>query len=224
VSASTKWKPGWLNASPRAPKQRFSSQNASFSANLRCMKFVKWLIIIVASIFGLFVTVTFFLPKDYAVERSLDMAAPAVVIYSQVANLETWQEWNPWNEMDEDMVITMGDTIVGPGASYSWTSEVTGNGTMRIVASDPPSSVTYELVFEGYEEYPSESRFLIDEQEGQSSVSWSFEGSVGEQFFGRWMTLIIDKAVGASFEKGLANLKEKVEAMPAELPVAVPVP
>jgi hypothetical protein len=48
-----------------------------------------------------------------------------------------------------------------------------------------------------------------------TTVTWTFEGTVGDSFFARWMTVMVDKFVGASYEKGLGMLKERCEALAA---------
>lgn len=179
------------------------------------MKFAKWLIGIVALLLGLFILITFFLPKDYAVERSVEIKAPAELVYAQVADLEIWQEWNPWNEMDPDMLIEYGDVSAGPGASYTWQSDVAGDGAMRIIEVDGMEHVRFELVFEGYEDNPAYSSLYISDgpDNGTTTVRWTFEGNVGDSFFGRWMTVMVDKFVGPSYEKGLKSLKERCEIL-----------
>lgn len=182
------------------------------------MKIVKWLIALVAVLFVLFLVITFFLPKSYTVERSMEIDAPAELIYSQVVDLEMWQEWNPWNEMDPEIAIEYGETKVGPGASYTWESDVAGDGAMKIIEATPVEHVRYELIFEGYEELPSYSSIYISPggEDGPSTVSWSFEGSVGDNFFARWMSVMVDKFVGPSYEKGLEALKERCETLAEE--------
>lgn len=182
------------------------------------MKFVKWFIILVAVLLGLFLVITFFLPTDYKIERTVEIEAPAAIVYSQVADLEVWQEWNPWNEMDPDMVIEYGETTVGPGATYTWTSEVAGNGEMTILEATPHEHVRFELIFEGYEDLPSYSSIYMDSGENPetTTVTWTFEGNVGDSFFARWMTVMVDKFVGASYEKGLNMLKERCEALASD--------
>lgn len=182
------------------------------------MKFVKWLIIFVAVLFGLFLLITFFLPREYSVARSIEIEAPAEVVYSQVVDLEAWQEWNPWYEIDPEMAISYGEKKVGTGASYSWESDVAGNGQMTIIATEPNAYVEYELVFEGYEELPSTSGVHITpgEEEEPTAVRWTFEGSVGKNFFARWMSVMADKFIGSSYEKGLQSLKERCEALAAD--------
>lgn len=184
------------------------------------MKFLKWLLIIVAGLLGLFVVVSFFLPKEYYVERSITVSAPAVLVYSQVADLEAWQEWDPWGELDPDMTVSFGESRVGLGASYSWQSETSGNGSMEIVEVDPPNLAKFKLVFEGYEDNPSYSRMLLEAADaiGPTTVTWTFEGDVGEKLFARWMVLLMDKFVGVNYEKGLANLKARCEGMINDAP------
>jgi uncharacterized protein YndB with AHSA1/START domain len=179
------------------------------------MKVVKWLIGAVALLLGIFILITFFLPREYEVERSVEIAAPAELVFSQVVDLEVWQEWNPWNEMDPDMLIEYGELSSGPGASYTWKSDVAGDGGMKIIKVEAMEHVRYELTFEGYEENPAYSSLYITSGEDPttSTVRWTFEGNVGDSFFGRWMSVMVDKFIGPSYEKGLASLKERCEAL-----------
>lgn len=177
------------------------------------MKVVKWVILVIAVLLGLFIAVTFFLPKEYEMSRSIAIEARPGIVYNQVADLEAWQEWNPWSRMDPSIDIEYGEKRVGVGASYSWEGETAGSGTMEIVEAHPPLLVEYHLEFGGYEDTPSTSRILItpDPEGGPTEVTWTFEGSVGDQFFARWMSVMIDSLVGKSYEEGLQALKKRAE-------------
>ncbi|HSH09389.1 MAG TPA: SRPBCC family protein [Oceanipulchritudo sp.] len=182
------------------------------------MKAVKWVIIGVASLLFLFFGITFFLPNAYYVERSVEISAPPVMVYSQVVDLEVWQEWNPWNKMDPDMVITYGEKRVGAGAFYSWSGEIAGGGKMAIIETEAPSHVRYELIFEGFENEPSYSSMILKASDplGPTMVTWTFEGDVGNKLFARWMVVLMDRFVGASYEQGLDALKERCEGLVTE--------
>lgn len=177
------------------------------------MKFVKWCILLVACLLGLLVLITSFLPRDFAVERTLVMEAPPEVVYRQVVDLKAWQEWNPWSQMDPDMMVVFGDTTTGAGAGYAWRSDVAGNGQMNIIEAIPYREVRYKLVFEGFEDLPSYSSMLLKpgQEPGSTSVTWTFKGTVGNKFFARWMSVMVDKFVGASYERGLNALKIQCE-------------
>ena len=178
------------------------------------MKLVKWIIGLVAALFLMFLLITFFLPRSYSVERSILIEAPAPLIYSQVADLEAWQEWNPWGGMDPHMTVSYGETTSGKGASYKWNSEVTGDGLMKILEAVPYSLVRYELGFEGWEDLPSYSSIMIAPipDSNTTEVHWSFEGSSGDRFFARWMSVLMDKFVGSNYDEGLQALKERCES------------
>jgi len=177
------------------------------------MKFVKWFIIAVAAILGIFVAITYFLPRDYYIERSIEIDAPAFLVFANVVDLEAWQTWNPWNQMDPDLKITYGDRKVGAGASYSWSSDVIGGGTMHIVEATAPLQVKYKLVFAGYEDNPGYSDMILsaDSATGPTLVTWTFEGDAGEKFFAAWMAVLMDKLLGPTYDKGLSSLKQKCE-------------
>jgi hypothetical protein len=190
------------------------------------MKFVKWLLISIGLLLGLFVVVTFFLPKDYHIERSVVIEAPALVVYSQVVDLKVCQNWDPWNELDSDMVITYGEKTVGVGASYAWTSEVTGNGSMEIIEATAPTSVRYKLLFEGYEDNPGYSAVLLNAESpvGPTTVTWTFDGDVGDKFFARWFAVTMDAFIGPSYEKGLGMLRDLCEEIVDTMPSGTPHP
>ena len=177
------------------------------------MKAVKWFLIILTSVLALFIAVSFFLPTDYYVDRSVDIDAPLPLVYSQVADLEAWQQWNPWSNVDKDMEVTYGELRSGAGAWYSWKSEAAGNGRMTIIEAEAPTRIRYLLEFEGYEDLPSYSAMLLKTAGGEAptTVTWTFEGNVGDKLFARWMVLLMDKFVGASYEQGLKALKERCE-------------
>lgn len=179
------------------------------------MKIVKWIIGVVAILFLVFVVVTAFLPKDYKMERSVVIDARPGVIYNQLADLEAWQEWNPWNEMEPELTIRFGEKTVGEGAYYEWEGETSGSGRMEIVETQPPFLVRYQLIFEGYEDNPSTSAFRLNplpDGSGTEAV-WSFSGNVGDGYFARWLSVLIDSLVGASYEQGLKALKARCEEL-----------
>lgn len=179
------------------------------------MKVVKWIIGVVAVLFVVFLLVTAFLPTEYSMERRVTIEARPGVIYNQLVDLEAWQEWNPWNEVEPALEVSYGDETIGEGAYYEWSGEASGNGRMEIVETQPPFLVRYRLVFDGYEDNPSRSAFRLDPQSDGSGteVIWSFSGSVGDSFFARWLSVLIDSLVGASYEQGLEALKDRCEEL-----------
>lgn len=61
--------------------------------------------------------------KDYAVERSIVIDAPADVVWQQVNYFENWQHWSPWYAKDSTMEWMLSGTDGEIESGYSWTSE-----------------------------------------------------------------------------------------------------
>lgn len=184
------------------------------------MKFVKWLILSVALLLLVFCAITYFLPREYYIERSTEVKAPALLIFANVADLESWQTWNPWNKMDPDIELSYGEKRVGSGASYSWTSEKIGDGSMHIIEAKAPEYVQYKLLFEGYEDNPGFSEMILKAESatGPTTVTWTFQGETGDKFFAPWMGVMMDKLLGPSYEQGLKDLKQTCESQIQTIP------
>ncbi len=180
------------------------------------MKLAQWTILVVVVLLGGFLGITALLPEQFLVERDTRIAAPIELVFSQVADLEAWQHWNPWKQLDPRMEVEYGPVRSGPGAWYRWRSSVVGDGSLLITHALPPRQVFFEMRFEGYEDLPTTSSLTLSPREdGATAVVWVFSGSASGQFFARWMSVVADKLVGASYERGLQALKERCEALHA---------
>src|ERR1051325_293703 len=99
------------------------------------MKILKKIGIAILSLIVLLVVISFFLPGNMNVERSVVINAPAPVVFDQVNTLKNWEQWSPWQMMDSTMKITYSGPASGKGAGYSWTSKDMGVGTMTLTES-----------------------------------------------------------------------------------------
>jgi hypothetical protein len=158
-------------------------------------------------------------PDTYHVERSIDIGAPAAVIFPSVADLKAMGEWSPWDKRDPAMKKTYSDTTSGVGASYAWEgNKQVGKGRMTITELRVPDHVADKLEF--IEPFPSLAETAMDlKATGPTAthVTWSMDGK--SNFIGKAFSLVMsmDKAVGGDFETGLANLKGIAEAKQAAL-------
>lgn len=148
------------------------------------------------------------LPTEYAVERKMTMKTKRDCPYQQVANLKNSEVWSPWKNRDPSMVWTFGEVTEGEGASYTWTSENSGDGSYRITKVDPGKRVETYIDFgtmgtsEGYWTFERDGEFTI--------VTWGFEGEA-QGIVDRYFTLFMDSMVGPDFEEGLSRIKQVCE-------------
>ncbi|MEO0371640.1 MAG: SRPBCC family protein [Pseudomonadota bacterium] len=165
------------------------------------------LVVLIAILAG----VGMLLPREVTVERSAVINAPAGDIYPRVANLEAFQEWSPWADLDPDARFTFNDIPEGLGAKMEWASDSpeVGNGTMEITEATENEALTLALEFGDMG--GGEAYWSFDEEGEATSVTWGIVADMGAGPIGRWFGLKMDDWVGADYEKGLVNLKTAVE-------------
>lgn len=155
-------------------------------------------------------------PAKYDGSTSLEMDAPPNVVYDIVSDVTTWEEWIPWKEQDESMVLTMGKKTKGLGASYSWTSDRMGGGELVIVEATPPSSLKNQLTFEGFEGN-SYGIWKFDEiGASKTNVTWSMESENTIPFWMRGM-MLMGESLEETFTRGLNDIKVIAEKKAKEM-------
>lgn len=179
---------------------------------------MKKLLIIVGILVVVFFLVGFLLPSEYSTYRSIEVNAPKEIVFNQVNNLQNWPKWSPWQAADPSMKVTFGAKTEGAGASYSWTSEEMGNGSLEVEVSNPYQDIRNKLDFQqqglAYGVWSFE-----DASNGSVKVTWGIEGEATGPI-DRYFVLMMDAMVGPMFEQGLQKLKEVAEAEPLPQPEA----
>ncbi|HEY9030655.1 MAG TPA: SRPBCC family protein [Kangiella sp.] len=178
------------------------------------MKFLKWLLIIIAVLAVILVVVGFLLPQTRHVERSITVAATKDTVFNQVNNLKNFNNWSPWSDIDPNASYSFTGPQSGVGATMAWDSQMkeVGSGTYKIVESNYPNLVKFEMKF-GQEQTPAESSFILEEiSYAETRVTWTLDADFGNDLIGRYMGFfLMEKAIGPQYEKGLDNLKDVVE-------------
>ena len=153
-----------------------------------------------------------FLPRHYAVSRSIVIAAPASAIYPNIGDLKGWSKWGVWFARDPAMEISYSPSTSGVGAWSDWKSKSQGNGRMTVTAEQPATRFDYRLEFPDHGMVASGSMSLAPEGAGSTRVTAGMEGDLGANPMNRWFGVFMDKLIGPDFEGGLANLKRISEA------------
>lgn len=163
----------------------------------------------------LLVLVGLFLPTDYDIRREVTIQAPAAKVHAWVGDLTKWPDWTPWQEHDPSTRVTLGARTTGVGASQTWTSDG-GDGELTFTACSPAEGIAYDMAFlmDG-ERVPAQSTMLYREQGGATTVTWTMQGDAADfmpPVVGGYMNLVMKGAINGEFDKGLAKLKQVVEA------------
>ena len=174
---------------------------------------MKKILITIASFIGILVIVGLFLPTKYKVKRELEINASAEKLYELIGDLKNWERWSPWKDDDPTLKIEYGEQTVGVGAGYSWVSEETGNGRLKITKADPDSGIEYDLFFEGYEEkYIAGLNYKPISHKNKYTVSMYMEGDMGVPVLGGYVLLVMKYCLKRDFDKGLRKLKKEAES------------
>ncbi|MBV2360324.1 SRPBCC family protein [Thalassococcus sp. CAU 1522] len=175
------------------------------------MKFLKWTLGTLAGLIAIFAIVGMLLPRQVTIERSIRIDAGVEQVFPHVAGLKAMAAWSPWLDRDPDVQLTYSGPDTGEGATLDWASEHpnVGNGHQVITGFEENVLVTTALDFG--EMGTANADLVLEEADGVTTVTWTLDADMGAGPFGRWMGLMMDRAVGPDYELGLSRLKSLVE-------------
>jgi len=158
------------------------------------------------------VVVGLFLPSQVHLERSTTIDAPQSTVFTLVNGMQAFHTWSPWHEKEPDAEVEFSGPEQGVGSKMSWNGKKVGTGTQEITASTPYSRVENHLDFG--DQGTAEAYFELKDSDQGTRVVWGFDTEFGYDLAGRYFGLLFDRMIGPDYEKGLANLKARAEALP----------
>lgn len=168
------------------------------------MKVLKKIGIILGIALLVFLILGLIMSKKITVVKSVDMDAPANYVYNIVNDLTTNEQWNAWAKEDTTTKIILGDITSGPGASYSYTSQSTGNGELKYTEVKTGQEITGHMSFEGGDPSPFKYTFTPDgntsEMNWEMTMKLPYPMNVFSPFM-KWM-------MKSSFKKSMKNIEE----------------
>jgi hypothetical protein len=185
------------------------------------MKILKNILIVLVVIVAIVAIVGMFMSPQVHVERTMELKAQPDAVYNQIADLQMWDNWMPWNKIDPNMKKTYGEKTTGEGASYSWESDhkEVGKGTITLTKAVPYETVDTHLSFVGQGE--ATGGFKLGKTDNGTNVTWSMDMDMGSNPFMRIMGSMMDKMMGPTFDQGLRSLDSAAQANPVAPPVAM---
>jgi len=142
------------------------------------MKIIKYLFFLI--LIGLIAGSIYIATKDgnYQIEESTTINAPLPVVFNEVNNFKNWEEWGPWLDDTDDLILDYSDTTIGEGASYSWKSEKMGDGSLTTTKAIPDSTIEQELtIVSKYGETKSNGYWKFEKVEEGTKVTWGIQGN-----------------------------------------------
>lgn len=150
------------------------------------------------------------LDGDYDVKRSRIIKANPEVVFNDLNDFKNWKDWGPWYEQDSTLQAIYPENTVGVGGSYSWTSEIDGNGSMETLKVEEPTSLDQQIVFKTpFGDMKSDVYWRLEKVDEGTNVTWGMKGDMG--FFFRFMTKGMVDDIGQMEERGLELLEESIQ-------------
>lgn len=174
------------------------------------MKALKITGIIVGVLIALVLILGAIAPREIKAARSITINAPVERVFNAVNDLKNWEKWSPWNDMDPDMVITMGEKSVGEGASYTWAGPEMGTGKMTILKSEPSVRLLIEVEFDGMP--PAKAPWTFEGKPEGTYVTWGFDSKMTYPLNAMMLFMDMSSMIGNDFDKGLNKLKTVIES------------
>jgi hypothetical protein len=176
-----------------------------------------WKILIgVAGVLVVFVAVVATRPSAYHVERKLEVAAPANLVFGVLNDLHQFAGvfvlfGSPLEKADPSMQKTFEGPAAGVGQSYAWSGKKVGKGKMTIEESVPGEKMGMKLEFVEPMASTATCALSVAGTPTGSFVTWSMDGN--HNFIGKavGMFMDMDNMLGTDIEKGLAQLKTVAE-------------
>ena len=146
----------------------------------------------------------------FTVERSIVIDQSAESIFTQISDFTTWPSWSPWLSQEPECRVEITGLPGEPGHTQYWDGKKIGSGHIELVERNPGRKLDYNLYFIKPWKSNSKAAFTF-EQEGEATrVVWSMEGTLPIFLF--FMKKKMSAMVGSDYERGLAMMKEQLEA------------
>lgn len=182
------------------------------------MKFLKIAVSFLVALVIVFFAVSFFLPSETHIERTIEIQARDSVVFKLISEHKEFQKWSPWAKIDPAMETIFSGPEVGIGSKITWKSDHShvGNGTSVYTQYEPNVGAATELLFDQGGGLATFNITQVEGKPGVLKVTWGFDTvntSAVEKYFG----LMMDGMLGPMYEEGLVALKEIAEGTTDEI-------
>ncbi|MDR7210098.1 SRPBCC family protein [Flavobacterium piscis] len=178
------------------------------------MGIIKKIIIALLLIFAIALIAAYFMPKEYAVTKEITINKPVDSVFNYVKYLKNQNEFSVWANIDPKMKSTYKGIDGTVGAISAWESDVkeVGVGEQEITKITENKSIDFALRFKK----PMDDTaigFMSTEAvtENQTKVKWGISGVMPYPMNLMLPMMKMDQMIGNDLQKGLDNLKVKME-------------
>ncbi len=174
------------------------------------MKALKVLAWIIGILLFLFLVLVFIAPTRMHVEATVEINAPASIVWNDIVKFERFSQWNTWKQMDSTTTFTITGEDGTVGAVYSWKGKKIGEGQLQHLSFEPYKLIQQKLTFTKPFHSEADVYFNLSEAAEKTKVVWGFDAHYNRPQ--NLMTWLMKGAIEDDYQKGLMNLKSMAEA------------
>ncbi|KAF2515059.1 SRPBCC family protein [Flavobacterium zhairuonense] len=178
------------------------------------MKIIKKILLVIVIIVAIVFIAAFFMPKNYAVEREITINKPVDSVFNYVRSLKNQNEFSVWANMDPKMKSTFSGTDGQVGSISAWESKVkeVGAGEQEITKITEGERIDFALRFKEPMNDTAEGFMSTETAPGnKTKVKWGINGVMPYPWNVMLPFMKMDEMIGNDLQKGLENLKAKME-------------
>lgn len=178
------------------------------------MKILKKILIVLILIIAVILIAGLIMPKEYAVEREITINKPVDSVFSYVRSLKNQNEFSYWASLDPKMKSTYKGTDGQVGSIAAWESEVenVGSGEQEITQITEGKRIDLALRFKEPMNDTAMGFMSTESASGnQTKVKWGISGVIPYPMNVMLPFMNMDEMIGGDLQKGLQNLKNKLE-------------
>lgn len=174
------------------------------------MKTTKIILFSIGIIIGLVLLISALLPSSVSISRSIIIQANPDLVYYQVANLQNWEKWSPFEA--EDMISVYAGPVAEAGMTRDWQSKSKGDGHMEVISGNPGLEYHSKMSMTNGNHGSEHWTFETDSLK-HTKVTWTFTFEDLQYPFFRLLGLVSESVMGPVFEQGLNQLKTRCDSL-----------
>jgi len=178
------------------------------------VKVLKWIGIVLVSLFLLVTIIGLFLPGDMRVEQTKIISAPPAEVYAVVTNTKEFRNWSPWHRMDTTTQYVFSGPDAGKGATFTWKSNSSdvGYGKWEVLDAVPNERVDLQFTYQDYP--PTPAGYILKPSGANTEVTWYMDAEDVSDPWSKFGGLFMDMYMKKVYEEGLTNLDTYMKTKP----------
>lgn len=155
---------------------------------------------------GILFIISFALPKQGYVERSITVKANADSVFEQINTIKNWKNWANWFTNRDSVLVIYEGVNKGVGATQTWDNSF-GIGKVIIIESTKPASIKYAMRLYKYAPYMC-AIIITPNPDATITINWKVTLDAGKNPVKKYFCLCLDYLLGDDMEQSLIALSK----------------